>query len=264
MKKTISILALALAFTACEDDDPIVNPTPTPTPTKTVEFSFKLKTANDFLSDGDTAQLSNGYDVYFNSFKLYISNIKAVNASGSTEVLDVALIDPIDLNDNSFTVEVPYGTYDQFEMGLGLDAQTNASDPASFADSHPLATFQSMYWSMLKYRFTKIEGKADLSGNLGGTDDISIAYHTGTDAMYRTVDLDDNSAAGDFIIDADNGLEVEVILDLDQYFNGAGGAVDIPNERSTHSTPAQIPLTTKLTDNLASSLIARFSVNNTN
>jgi hypothetical protein len=259
MKKISLIILSVLFIIGCREEKEVDPPTPLVN-TNQVEFTVRLKTENDFIIGNDTALLKNGYEAAFSLFKIYLSNLKVVDSTNShTDIGDVVLVDPIDINNNTFTLDVPYGTYDKLNFGLGLDAQTNNSQPSSFQNEHPLSTFQSMYWSMLKYRFAKIEGKSDLAGNFGDNNDILLSYHTGTDAMYRTIEIDDTNFDANFVIDDVATIEVEIIIDLDKLFDGAGGSIDISNESSTHSTPAQMAFTTKLTDNLASSFTARFS-----
>ena len=200
---------------------------------------------------GENINLSNGYEVNISLFRLYLSNIYLTStANASIEVNDIALLNPSEVGANSFTVQVQNGTYNKIKFGLGLDAADNDKNPADFAQEHPLSTYQSMYWSMLKYRFAKFEGKANKAGQLGTSSDIAIAFHPGTDALYREVELPID-------ITASNGSKSSITLEInvDDLFIGSNPFdFENPAEFNSHSTTTDIQYAEKFMKNLKASI----------
>lgn len=234
--------ALTLSIAACKDNKPTTNKDES-----TITFKVVMQNENKEVLQNDTAHLANGYDVYVTLFRLYLSNIKAVKGDG-TEVMikDIALLDPGNGEASTFSAKLPFGNYTQIKLGFGLDSLQNEAQPGSFPNKDPRSTYQSMYWSMLKYRFVKFEGRAILRG---GTTPVQIAYHTGTDALYqkRSYAVDLSS------FDAQATHNISLILDLGSFFDGPGGQLDLSNENQTHSTVADIGIAQTFMENLAMS-----------
>lgn len=220
-------------------------------------LSFQTKIGlSDSSADfeiGDTLRLSTGYDLNLKKFKLYLSNVRLTNSTGSTvELEDILLADVGDPSTGAFSVKVPLGTYNQLSLGFGLDADQNNQIPENFDREHPLSSFNQMYWSMLKYRFAILEGRSDDWGQLDGdTSDILNAYHPGTDSLYRVVNYPINLK-----LEEGQSKAIELWVILDQIF-AAGEGIDLRTEPQSHSelgTPA-IPgdfyIAKKFMDNLA-------------
>lgn len=243
------LLAIALLFTlqSCEEDkdDTIVG-------NRSLKVRVHLVQGDTEISLSDTVTLNNNYDVVLDLFRVYVSNFILVKSDNSEmELSTLALINPGDDIFNEFTLPLPQGEYKSLKFAIGLDATTNDSDPSSFSNDNPLSSYQSMYWSMLKYRFAKVEGRANLSGSLGSSSDILIAYHPGRDEAYRT-------KTHAFPITVDNlkshSYTMDMYFDINDIFvDGIGGSIDFTTESQTHSTLSEMPLTNKIMDNLKSS-----------
>ncbi len=250
MKKKIYLyLSLALlALGACSKDEP----SGTDTPTKAdVAFGLQLSLYGNEQALNEYFTTSNGYKIILSNFRLYISNIELTKENGEkVSVKDVMLYDIGETESRSFTANIPVGNYTSVRFGLGLDPATNDSDPTSFENSHPLAAYQGMYWSMLKYRFAIIEGRANVAGG-DPANDALMAYHPGTDPAYRTLDIDYA-----FNVDANSAASLNFVVELNELFDGNGGNIDPVTNNATHSTPAEMPFTNILMDNLQGSIYA--------
>jgi hypothetical protein len=254
MKKlSLSILSLValsiLSLSSCTDDD-----TQNSDVTTSLSVNVVMKSSNNVVRQGETIELANDQDIIISLFRVYLSNISLTTSSGAeVELKDVALVDPSSVGDNTFTVNLKGNTFTAINFGLGVDADMNDMNPGDFAQEHPLSTYQSMYWSMLKYRFVKFEGKANSKGNLGNLDDIPIALHPGTDALYKSVQL-----PVDFSVATGDKAEMTLEIDMDELFSGSNG-FDFETESQTHSTTSDIQIADKFMTNLAASLSAVIS-----
>ncbi len=246
MKKGIlfsSVLILSLVFIAssCKDD-------PEPSTKGNLKVSFELYNGANTMEWNETVSLANVNEYRMEFFKFYLSNIYAVTTAGNKVKLEDVLLADASVSDGmTFTYELDNGSYDKLEIGVGLDSLLNASDPIQFANEHPLSAAQAMYWSWAaKYRFTRIDGRANENGAIGGSDDLLLAYHPGADEFYRTIEM-----VNPFTISGDQTTDFKIKLDVAAFYNGPGGVIDIPNEPQTHTEPSDYHIAVKFTDNFA-------------
>jgi len=135
-----------------------------------------------------------------------------------------------------------------FTFGVGVDSLNNAMDPTSFDIGHPLSSANDMYWSWAtKYRFLRVDGRLNGSGSLG-TDDILLAWHTGKDALYRTVDLSEQLNGN---VKPGNHLVLE--FKLEELISG----MSLASESMTHAMVDDYEIAVKLSDNLPTSFSVR-------
>lgn len=246
MKKTLFLFALssALLFSGCDKDEPTTTNSPT---SKEMSFNLGLTKAGEPVSLNTDVLSATGFKLNLSTVKLYLSNIQLEKADGSLlDVKDVALFDLSDAESVRFVENIPLGNYTGVRFTIGLDAATNASDPTSFDQTHPLSNYQGMYWSMLKYRFAVIEGTANTQSGAPG-DAVSFTYHTGTDPAMRSFSSDYA-----FSLTSESVTELFFNLDINTMLSGDGGEINPINESSTHSMPSQMPFTNKLMDNILS------------
>ena len=131
-----------------------------------------------------------------------------------------------------------------------MDSLLNASDPVQFSNDHPLSAAQAMYWSWAtKYRFTRIDGRANENGSIGGSDDILIAYHPGADEFYAVKDF-----VRPFNLLNYDTLNVTIKMDVSKWFDGPGGVIDLPTEPQTHTAPSDYHIAVKYTENFIAAL----------
>lgn len=245
MKKLFSFGLLLLVFTitfSCEKDED-------PSKGKLV-FKVNLTNGQTVVGQNQVVSLSNVKDLNISLFRLYFSSISLQNATNEIVIKDVALLDPGVEGENSFTVELEDASFTNINFGLGLNAVQNAKNPGDFANDDPLSTYQSMYWSMLKYRFAKFEGKANETGKLGSGNDVSIAYHPGTDSIFQQLSLPIN-----ITVKEETTKTININIDLETMFV-TFDPIDLLDETQTqtHSTPADIHVAKKFMENLKASI----------
>lgn len=174
--------------------------------------------------------------------RLYLTNFQLIDIAGnSTHIKDIFLLKSG--NDNSFTFNIPSGTYTSFRYSFGLDKSMNNSNPSDFSDTHPLGTKQDMFWGMLKYRFIVIEGKLDSSTAKNNTPSQPFSMHLGSDTLYRviTTSITDNKLKRGSIVNININFNKLFVLDTES-FN--------LNNFSNHSDAAQIPRAITIVDTL--------------
>lgn len=236
------IIAIALVAVGCKKENTQNDPTTKKYP---LILEVQLTDGVERIGEGDTTSLQEEYDLYLTSVRMYLSHVTLRNDQGErTTLAEVALLSPLDSDDNRLQVKIPEGQYEVMELGLGLDQELNDSDPGSFDNSHPLATYQSMYWSMLKYRFLKIEGRA--RSRITGQDDITVSMHPGTDDLYQSISRPVNVSTGP-------GRTPHLVLsfNFNKLLDGPAGKIDLATEGQTHSEPSDIAIAQKLMINLA-------------
>ncbi len=193
---------------------------------KTINFEVELRNQGMPVEITDTLMLNNGDSFYPTLIKLYLSSIQLQNGQGEWIMLeDVIITSPGSEPQSTYTFNLPDGNYSKLRMGVGLDSTLNASDPLSFPNDNPLAAYQGMYWDMIKYRFAIIEGIVSPEDS----NRILVAYHPGTDPLYKEVEFD---------IDLSNSgitYDVTAQLNLEEIFDGPGGTVDFITQATTHS-----------------------------
>lgn len=240
----LGFLLVIFLFSNCEKNDD-----PDPVDTK-LKFIVTMSDGQQSVAHDENISLSSNQDLNISLFRLYFSNITLLKDGAEVEIKDVALLDPGKDGSNSFTVDLNAGNYDAIKFGLGVNAIQNDKSPGDFANDHPLSTYQSMYWSMLKYRFAKFEGKANLQGQLGSANDVALAFHPGTDALYQKTTLSKSIS-----IKPESTTIITVNIDLNEMFAGSN-PFDLTDETNTqtHSNASDIQIAQKFMENLKASI----------
>ena len=239
MKRLIILfVSILLVGTACKEDNK-------ESKEGMLKVTVELYNGNDRVMIGDTVAMKEKYDFYISLFRLYLAEIEIQGSAGNREISSIELVDPASNSANSFSAKVPEGDYNAFVLGYGVDPVQNDMDPGSFPNDHPLSSYQSMYWSMLKYRFAKFEGFAD-SVSTPQNDNIGVAYHPGTDPLYhkKSYDLDIKVRDG-------QTTNIFIRMDINDFVDGPGGKIDLGKESQTHSEPVDIHIASKFMTNLA-------------
>ena len=122
-------------------------------------------------------------DLWITQSKYYLSNVVAVKANGTNELIaDIAIINhTLGIEGMTISGNVPKGDYVGITFDLGVREDLNLKDPATYAIDHPLSVTQNMYWGWsTQYIFSKFEG-FEVSNN----DTSSFVIHTGLQDLYR-------------------------------------------------------------------------------
>jgi len=194
------------------------------------------------------------YELRIDKSNFYISNVYIINADGeSVELSEVEFVDLsfFDLNSSlegtNFTYkDLPVGNYTAIRMTIGVTPGLNATKPQDYPSTHPLS-LSSQYWeSWGSYIFSKTEGAVDTLQD--GSFDHKFAYHTGSDALARTIEYPYS-----FDIKEDGTTERNFVLDHYDLFKEGAGLMDIKNIPSNH-TPEDLDNMEKIVDNFVTSL----------
>jgi hypothetical protein len=193
-----------------------------------------------------------GDSFFIDRVNTYITNL-TLKGDKDQLLADVELIDFTSLmtpasaiTGTERTYTVPAGHYTSLDMGIGVPADDNAKNPADFEAGNPLAQ-NGMYWDgWASYIFSKIEGRLDSDDN--GQFDVPIAYHTGSDPIFRTFNLVKS-------IHVEEGIEKSVSLqiDLKKLVNG----INLKTDAGTH-TLGDTALSVILANNFVGGAISVF------
>lgn len=212
--------AIALSFSACKEDKKDVL-----TPDNNVTLKFVLMDESKSVALYDTVILNTGYEFRLDLFRLYVSNITFIKDDNSEHLVkDVDILTPINGEDNSTMLSVPFADYTALKIGFGLDAEQNMSDPTSFSQDHPLSNYQNMFWPMINYRFAKFEGRAE---QISSDTAYQVAIHPGKDPLYKVHSYDFASVLN---IDAGTSTQLVIKLDINDIFDGPAGIIDFSKE----------------------------------
>lgn len=243
------LLASTIIFTSCKEDPKEETPSPNSDAPKVV-FTLSPKYENADFAAGTVYFDSYGHRIRIDNFQSYISDITLHDDLGN----DVVIKDIAMWNigaDNTFTAEIPAGSYSSLSIGIGVpEAKNKNIDPTTYPNDHPLSVYgaQGMFWTWnTGYIFTKFEGKADFTGTEGASLLSPFAYHVGDDPYYRIVNLD-----FPFTIEAKQTIDIPVVVRVDQILNGGTSQVDVEVDYITH-TSDNPTLAERIIDNFASS-----------
>lgn len=247
LRLLLPILLLAL-LASCEKDPKLVTE---PDPT-TFTFAVHPKVGNSPLVLGQEFVDQENYRILPTVFRFYISHVTLIDESNNElEIKDVALLDleavaagePL-----TFEAVIPAGNYTGIKFWVGLDSSQNASDPATFAQDHPLSTYQGTFWTWnTGYRFVMLEGYYDTVPNTAGPVNTTnfFNYHTGINTLYREALL--GSASTAFSVAEGGSYTYNLDLDLNDVMYGAQN-IDRDLGASTHTT-TNYALAEKFTEN---------------
>jgi hypothetical protein len=156
----------------------------------------------------------NGKNVIIKRAQFYLSQTEIQHPDNSIMPLSdqYMLVDASDpdaeFDLGSWEVDAAHG----LTLHIGVDAEHNHLDPASYPSGHPLG-FQSpdMHWGWAAgYRFLVIEGLVDNNGD--GVPESIFQYHSLDDALYKSVQLSTETEA------ANDVLHLHMVLDYSKLF----------------------------------------------
>lgn len=234
--KLIALFILSISLFSCGDDEEAT----------TVKVEMNMHVAGTALELGKAYKINNT-SVKFSTLAMYIGD-PSFDVAGRTYTSEdrYFLLKPGTLTFN--LGEVQGKTFDGLNFNIGVDETTNALDEEDYNSrpaGDPLGVQDpSMHWSWnAGYRFARIDGKADLDND--GEFETSIVYHTGTNALFRSVSMTPS-------LDLKEGANtVEIGLNIADAFIG----VDFSDaEQQTTHTGDNPELATKIADNLKNSV----------
>jgi hypothetical protein len=221
--------------------------------TGTVELQFKAFYDDQPLVLLQPYDYNDTLDIFFQRFNFFISDVLATPDKGDAEeLIEIDYVDFDAVDDLTKAAEgwvikvdkVPAGKYRNLKIGLGVPADLNATKESDYPDTHPLGK-ESHYWTAWEsYIFTMINAKVDTDGD-GVFDDSAVAYHLGSDAVYRTVEFPHT-----FEVEKDGTTRIVLNVNLHHVFKEGNGYMDIIAIPATH-TIANLDQAIKASDNFA-------------
>jgi hypothetical protein len=195
------------------------------------------------------------YELRIDKSNFFITNLSVTNEAGDTrELAEVEFVDLsfFDLNSSMTGVnfkyeDLPAGQYKSIRMTIGVNPGLNATKPQDYPSTNPLS-MSGQYWEAWgSYIFSKTEGSVDTLQD--GSFDQKFAYHTGSDALARTIIYE-----YDFEVSEDGNTDLQFILDhYDLFSTETEQLMDIKNIPSNH-TPEDLENMEKIMDNFVKSL----------
>lgn len=235
MKKISLALLLVsmIGFWGCNpNEEPIVDNKPA-----MLNFNIEHTIGGTDLALFTKHTLPSGEDVNLSRLSYILSNFYLVGADGTKTTFDsMYAIVEVQNNNTSFSLDqVNLGDYSAIGFSVGLDSNTNHSNPNIYPTDHPLAPINnSLHWSWQGgYIFMAIEGKTL-------ADTASFAFHLA--GAENRVDFE---FPVDFTVQSGPTLQVGMNYDLAKLLTN----YNIADEgASTHSTTD--PITMKLFANM--------------
>lgn len=220
LKNIVAVMAMALAFTSCSNDDDNNN-------SVTGEGSLKIEFDNVYGSADfavNTAYTnSNGEVIKANKVKYIVSNIVLTKVDGTTYTVPKTesyfIIDELTPASTLLTIpNIPAGNYKSISYGIGVDKAQ--FDLGATGQGNFLTTAQNagMMWSWSAgYKFVAFEGTFTSSTV---TTDTNFKLHTGqtgTDYNYATIlmNFPDNA-----LVRTNITPQVHIMADLKHLLDG--------------------------------------------
>lgn len=243
----IAIIFLSLVvFVSCEDEDP--------EPPVDYEFSLRI---NPHWDNGDFSLFTDylnvsGYNVNFEAFKFYLSDIKLIKSNGDEVVLSEIELFDVESNTLNKKFSIPENDYKGLKFGWGVPVDLNGTDdenfdPTIYGEEHPLNLDNNMYWAWAAgYRFLIFDGRYDTTP--ATTNDLPepFSIHTGTDQVYREIE----NLNFPFTFDNEANLRLTINIDISRSFYNSNDTINLalPEDNQAHVT--NIQLHQRLMDNI--------------
>ncbi len=256
LRLLVPMLVWVIMASSCEKDpELIIEPDPS-----SITFNIYPKVGNQPMVLNQEYLDEDSYRIMPTLFRFYVSHLTLLTDSGELEIKDVALLSLEGLaSGEPLTIEaaIPAGNYTGVRFWIGLDSAQNASDPATYAQDHPLSAFQGTFWTWNSgYRFVMLEGYYDTLANTPGPVATTsfFNYHTGLNTLYREAVL--GAASVPFSVGEGDSYTYNLDLDLNRALYGSR---DISRNMGaiTHSTSNY-----QLAEDFTENFIRAFSLSN--
>ena len=218
---------------------------------KTGDFELKIKAQYKAspLVLTDAYQLGD-LQIKFENLAFYMSDIALVNKDG--EETPLSEIEFIALNSFDATgaedgvtlrfLDLASENFSKLKFGIGVPDDLNAKSPDDYnvEDDLGQADFYWDAWS--SYIFSKTEGSADTDGD--GTFELKFFYHTGSDALFRSFELET-----DIDIAANETTVLNLAIDYDALLRNADNSYMDIEEFPRNHNPEDIGVIEQMVNN---------------
>jgi hypothetical protein len=244
MNKILGFLMVLVLFSSCQKEGDF-------------DLNFKALFGNDALVLNEAFELDD-IDVKFENLTMIVTDISIVNEDderielSQSEFVAFNNFDQIGAESGqvlSFS-NIPTGSYKELQFTIGVPADLNKMQPGDFQVDEPLGRSDHYWEAWGSYIFSKTEGNADVDGD--GVFDLKFFYHTGSDALARTLVLNTN-----LVVDSGEKSSIELFIDYNELLRNADGtAFDIEENPRNHD-PNKMEIVTQYVDNYAKALKVR-------
>ncbi|MEZ5172741.1 MAG: MbnP family protein [Bacteroidia bacterium] len=225
-----------LIFSSCKKDEQLPPIIPSD-PQGTVEVRFNPTINGSSLNHNEIVTGPNEQRIILETFKFYLSNIKATGSGNVLGSTDVALLD-MSLSDKSFSFKADPGTITGLSFNVGLTPDQNGTNnpnfnPAAYENTNPLSVYNSMYWTWASgYIFLKIEGRTDTTQAQSSSPMFTWFYHCGLDTLLRSYDLGNMNIS----VEAGKTSVIELTFEFDDLFMRNNQPINMTDEYFTHTS----------------------------
>ena len=188
------------------------------------------------------------YPIRIREVKFFLTQL----TNGSNTLANSAKLDWATIGLTIFKVKGDPSNFSSLNGYLGVVEEWNHRDPISFAETDPLylTNANDMHWSWNPgYIFVKVEGSHDTIP--GSTNfPFNFSFHLGMDKHLKTIEWTDIT----WTKVNEKLYRMTVRVNMEQFFNGVGGEIDLKTEYVTHSMPDSDELTNKAIINFKNAL----------
>ena len=235
------LLMVLLLIGSCKDEE-VVDPAADPT------FTLRFNTN----WNGDTFELFEyyenvtGYNVKFDDFKFYVSDIILTKADGSEHQLSEVEFFNLKQDIMSKSFSIPKGDYTGIKYSWGVPVALNGTDDpdnfdaADYPEGHPLSIDNGMYWAWAPgYRFVVFDGRYDDTPSTTTDTPMPFSIHVGTDQTFTPVEV-----TGTNFSFSNNDIDYQIDMDMSRAFYTETDTIDlaIPEDNQAHVSNIQLSL----------------------
>lgn len=243
----ILFVLLSVSIVGCDDDEGNNEAV------ATLQLNFEASFGDDDLTITNLYDYDTNLEIGINVARFFMSDIQLIKATG--EKILVKDVEVVDFSQNHIVngsnmetltlSDIPVGDYTGIEFGMGINSDLNGAIPPDFENGHPLAE-ASEYWDWREtYVFSKLEGRIVKSTG----EQTFFVYHTGTDALYKTVTLQKGVS-----IEENQTFTLNFQLDSKDWFKQGNGLLDVETNNISHSGPDDIWLADLIMTNMVNSI----------
>lgn len=199
-----------------------------------LEVRFSLNNDDTKLAKNDIISFDNA-SFRVEKFKLFFTDINVLNSSNMEKVSDVFLYSIEDENTHTLNASLSENSFSQFNFGIGLSEEQNATSPVDYETDHPLGLDNGTYWDMNdsdSYIFAMIEGKLD---TIGDGSFFNRTYHLAHNDLLKYVSLQK-----DIVFNDQLNRVIEIKIELKEVFEGIDLSSTTPHRKDNSPLAHQI------------------------
>ena len=235
------LLLVVLVYSGCSDG--------TDTESGVLDVNFKAVYDGQPLVTFTTHPFANGQNIEFSHLSFFVTDLQLSSSAKSyidetPDLLDLSFDNLNDATEGATLslAGVQPGVYNMLRFGFGIPSDINSSKPEDFPSNNPLSK-SGYYWQAWQsYIFSKTEGRLDTLGN--GALDLGFAFHTGSNELYRILEV-----PVPITIEDGKATSVDVLVDYKKLLEG----IDIKSNPLNHNPTDSVQIQ-KIVNNLVNAI----------